>query len=124
MDRKTAFAASAAAVLTVVGGASVLRVAANDSYTTPPAVITEYVDQNGNPVEAPGALDSIVIVIEQPPTTSSESSMASLTAVEMVNALDNEYAESYDSDYEEDQEEEKDEEHNDYDEDAEYEDHD
>ena len=68
MDRKTAFAASAAAVLTVVGGASVLRVAANDSYTTPPAVITEYVDQNGNPVEAPGALDSIVIVIEQPPT--------------------------------------------------------
>ncbi len=65
MDRRTVLAAAGAMVLTVVGGISALAVAFGgapvDSGSSPSldatdttVVVTEYVDQYGNPVAAPG----------------------------------------------------------------------
>jgi hypothetical protein len=65
MDRKTVLAAAGAMVLTVVGGISALAVAfggapadsgssASLDGTSSTVVVTEYVDEFGNPVAAPG----------------------------------------------------------------------
>jgi len=67
MDRKTVLAAAGALVLTVVGGISALAIAfggsPTDSGGAPAAdatdstiVVTEYVDQFGNPISGPDAL--------------------------------------------------------------------
>ena len=68
MDRKTILAAAGALVLTVVGGMSALAVAfggtpapttSTDAATTDSTVVvTEYVDQAGNPIAAPGTVSA------------------------------------------------------------------
>ena len=68
MDRKTVLAAAGALVLTVVGGMSALAVAfgggapasASESVATTDetVVITEYVDEAGNPIDGPGSITS------------------------------------------------------------------
>ena len=67
MDRKTVLAAAGALVLTVVGGMSALAVAfgsnspadateTTDAATPSTVVITEYVDEAGNPLSGPDAV--------------------------------------------------------------------
>jgi hypothetical protein len=66
MDRKTIIAAAGALVLTVVGAVSALSVALAGAFqggaataaatADPPAVMTEYVDQAGNPISGPDAV--------------------------------------------------------------------
>ena len=67
MDRKTILAAAGALVLTVVGGISALGVAFTGNQpafdaaaaAASPVVVTEYVDQAGNPISGPGAVAAV-----------------------------------------------------------------
>ena len=66
MDRKTALAAAGALMLTVVGGMSALAVAFGGGSpaggstpagaTDSTVVVTEYVDEAGNPIDGPGSV--------------------------------------------------------------------
>ena len=76
MKKSTAAAAAGAVALTATGAVSALFMTMGAAQSpaaasSEPVVLTEYVDQNGNPVEAPGAtgfqMPEVVVVDGQAP---------------------------------------------------------
>jgi hypothetical protein len=75
MDRKAALATAAGLVLVVAGAASALtstwiapgQPATTSSATVTPTVITEYVDQAGNPVAPPSEVQAENIILTRSP---------------------------------------------------------
>ena len=67
MQKKTAMAAAGALVLSVAGGVSVLSLARTASVAmAEPTVITQYVDQYGNPIDLVSPLGGEPTVIYLP----------------------------------------------------------
>ena len=72
MDRKAALSTAAGLVLVVAGAASALnsvwtQPAASASASVSPTVVTEYVDQFGNPVAAPSRSQSGSVILARAP---------------------------------------------------------
>ena len=112
MQKKTALAAAGALVLTVAGGVSVLSLTGTPAaLDAEPTVITQYVDQYGNPIDPlnPATAEPTVIYVpaEEPPVSvavAPETYEASGEYEEEEEYEPGEYEESeYEEDYEEDE---------------------
>lgn len=138
MKKTTAAAAAGAVVLTATGAVSALFMTMDASRTPAAAgndrvVLTEYVDQDGNPVQAPGAATFAmpeIVVVDGPvpdPVVTTEYVDTYVTTASGATGEDYDDHDEYDEEeYEE--EEYEDDDHDEYEEedheDDEYEDHD
>lgn len=133
MDRNTALGAAAGVTLAVVGAVSALFLTIDqpaEAASPTQATVVEYIDQYGNPVAAPGAVDTatvgspeIVLVnpdgslVETVPTAA-PATAAPAAEYEAEEYEEEEYEEHEEEEYEEHEEEEyeEDEDHDEYEE--------